>query len=104
MQPSETVVKGSLVAAIGAVLAVVSPSLFAADVAWLWDDSAHVAPATSTVVRATSLLVAKGGGIGQSSPYGSEQDPFESRYMSVGRISGVVLSSKPPAGFSIMFR
>ena len=90
--------------ALGAVLAVVSPSLYAADVALLWDDSAHIAPTTSTVSRATSLFVAKGGGSGRSSPYGSEEYPFESRYTSVGRISGVVLSSKPPAGFSITFR
>ena len=76
--------------ALGAVLAVVSPSLYAADVAWLWDDSAHIAPTTSTVSRATSLFVAKGGGSGRSSPYGSEEYPFESRYTSVGRISGVI--------------
>ena len=91
-------------AAIAAALAVVSPSLSAADVAWLWDDSAHVASTTSTVSCTPSLLVAKGGGDGQSSPYGSEQEPFESRFMSVGRISGVVLNSKPSAGFSITFR
>ena len=90
--------------AMGAACALMAPSSAAADVAWLWDDSAHVAPATSTVSCATSLFVAKGGGSGRSSSYGGEEDPFESRYMSVGRISGVVLSSKPPAGFSIMFR
>ena len=87
-----------------AVWAFVSTSLFAADVAWLWDDSAHVAPTTSTVVRASSLLVAKGGGDGRFSPYGSEQMPFESRYTSEGRVSGVVLNSKPPASIVVIFR
>lgn len=91
-------------AAIGAVLSVMSPLLYAADVPWLWDDSAYIAPTTSTVTRATSLFVAKGGGSGQSSPYGSEEYPFESRYTSVGRISGVMLSSKPLAGFFIIFK
>ena len=98
-----TMIKSGLAAVFCAVLAALSLTA-AGEVAWLWDDSARIAPTTSTVVRATSFFVAKGGGSGRSLQYGSEQEPFESRCTSTRSISGFVLSSKPPAAMAIIFR
>ena len=78
-------------------------SLFA-DVPWMWDDSAHPAPSTSTGVRSVAQLESKGGGRGVSAAYGSASAPFESRFTSSGSTSGHVLNCNPPAGLMIIFK
>ena len=86
-----------------AAFAAAAFSLFA-DVPWMWDDSAHPAPSTSTGVRNVSQLESKGGGRGVSAAYGSASAPFESRFTSSGSTSGHVLNSKPPAAMTIIFK
>ena len=78
-------------------------SLFA-DVPWMWDDSAHPAPLTSTGVRSVAQLESKGGGRGVSAAYGSVSAPFESRFTSSGSTSGHVLNSKPLVSLTITFK
>jgi len=86
-----------------AAFAAAAFSLFA-DVPWMWDDSAHPAPSTSTGVRIVAQLVSKGGGRDVSAAYGSASAPFESRFTSSGSTSGHVLNSKPPAAMTIIFK
>jgi len=94
---------GRIPVVVFAAFAAAAFGLFA-DVPWMWDDSAHPAPSTSTGMRSVAQLESKGGGRDVSAAYGSVSAPFESRFTSSGSTSGHVLNSKPPMSLSITFK